>query len=584
MPHRASLHKKLSLHRARIHLAHTEALVPLTLLGLLTGLLAGGLLIGFRELVILINDLLVPVGEEHFERLTPELRVLLPLTGACLLIGLIKLSPENRRQYGIAHVIERLTFNHGRLPATNVAGQFLGALIALTSGFSVGREGPAVHMGAGAGSILGQQLKLPDNTLTSLAGCGTAAAISASFNTPLAGVIFAMEVVIKEYTLGSFIPVMAASVSAAFLSQMMYGPEPAFLIPLIPMPSMEELIVSALAAFFIGALAAAFIRINLLASKLRGSRITLPLLVAGMLMGLTGFLLPEVMGIGYDTISLLLTGTEQSLSFILILLFAKLALTAIVIGLGVPGGVIGPSLMMGAMAGTALGIIGDNLLGLSIVDISFHALVGMVAMMAAVLQAPLAALVTVLEMTRNPNIIMPAMFAIVIACLTSSQLFRQRGLFDMQFKARGVHPELPLMTQQLNKTGVASLMETQFDTSTRFIALQQAKSFTKDWVLIADNHHATHAVPSSAIHTNFTARDTFDLLSIPSCRAVQSIHMQATLDDALSVMNQHSVDALSVLTIQKKGRKKNRVLCGIISREDIEDFMSSRHQPLQQGR
>ena len=572
MPKRTSNHKKLSLHRFRIHLAQTEALTPLTLLGLLTGLLAGGLLIVFRELVVLINDLVVPVGEEHFEILAPELRILFPLIGAALLIALIKLSPANRRQFGIAHVIERLTFNRGRLPVTSIFGQFAGALIALISGFSVGREGPAVHMGAGAGSIIGQRLRLPDNTLTSLAGCGTAAAISASFNTPMAGVIFAMEVVMKEYTLGSFIPVMAASVSAAVLSQLVYGPEPAFQIGMIPMPSMEELMVSALAAFVIGSLAALFIRINLMAVKARKSRITLPIMAAGLLMSIVGFLLPEAMGIGYDTIEALLTGTEFDPLFLVILLFTKLILTAVVIGLGVPGGIIGPSLMMGAMAGTVLSVFGDALLDLSVVNIAFHALVGMVAMMAAVLQAPLAALVTVLEMTRNPNIIMPAMFAIIIACLTSSQLFRQRGLFEMQFRARGVLSSLSPLTQQLNKAGVASLMDTQFGTSAAVIPAKQVSSFHDGWIFIEENRKVTGVIHSSQISNREESETPLNLLDMSGYRTVHAISMQATLNDALTLMDRHSVDALSVLAINKRQRKKTKELCGIITRESIEQY------------
>ncbi len=562
----------LSLHRVRIQLAQTEALTPLTLLGLITGLVAGGLLIAFRELVILFNTLLIPVSEEYFEALAPELRILLPLTGAVLLVILIKLLPSERRQFGIAHVIERLTFNRGQLPISNTLGQFFSAAIALVSGFSIGREGPAVHIGAGAGSLIGQKLKLPDNTLTVLAGCGTSAAISASFNTPMAGVIFAMEVVMKEYALGSFIPVMAASVSAAVLSQMVYGPAPAFQIPLIPMPSMHELLVSVTAAFIIGALAAAFIRTNLLAVKIRGSHITRPLLAAGILMAVTGFFVPEAMGIGYDTIEALLTGAEFNAGFLLLLLLVKLFLTATIIGLGVPGGVIGPALMTGALAGTTFALLGDTVMGISVGNISFHALVGMVAMMAAVLQAPLAALVTVLEMTRNPNIIMPAMLAIIIACLTASQLFRQRGLFEMQFRARGIQPVLSPLTQHLNNTGVASLMDTHFATAKADVSVSEITHLKDGWILIEKKRRITHALHSSQIIADNNSETLLNLIGNPASRPVRDIHMQATLNDALIMMNRHSVDTLSVMNTVKIKQQKIRRLCGIITRESIENF------------
>lgn len=565
---------KLSLHQLRIRLAHTEALFPLTLLGIATGILAGLLLILFRESVQFISELFKPEGEDSFEHLGSMARLLLPIAGSVLLILLIKSCPPNRRQYGVAHVIERLTFNRGQLPLTSVIAQFFGALIALVSGFSVGREGPAVHMGSGAGSFLGKHLKLPDNTLNALAGCGTAAAISASFNTPMAGVIFAMEVVMKEYTLNSFIPVMAASVCAAVMSVAAYGPEPAFQIPLIPMSSLPELLVSAVSAVVIGALAASFIQLNLLASRQRRGHIAIPLLAAGILMGVIGLLVPEVMGTSYDTLSLILAGGTPDVLFLLILMLCKLIMTAIVTGLGVPGGIIGPSMVIGAFAGTLLGILGDSLSGLSVANIGFHALVGMVAMMAAVLQAPLTALVTVLEMTHNPNIIMPAMFAIIIACLTSSQLFKQRGLFDMQFLTRGKHAYISPVTRLLNQTGVASLMDTRFRRCDRYLDWNKCQQLKTSWILVEDQQRMTHILPpESELHEPVNKSIPVDLAQLTHAQPAYLINMRATLNDALNLMNKRSVDTVCVAIINNK--QHSREVCGIITRAAIEDFYKS---------
>ena len=566
---------KLSLHQLRIRLAHTEALLPLTLLGLMTGILAGLLLILFRESVEFVSELFKPEGEDSFEQLGSIARLLLPLAGAVLLIVLIKSCPSNRRQYGVAHVIERLTFNRGQLPLTSVIAQFFGALIALVSGFSVGREGPAVHMGAGAGSFLGKHLKLPDNTLNALAGCGTAAAISASFNTPMAGVIFAMEVVMKEYTLNSFIPVMAASVCAAVMSVAVYGPEPAFQIPLIPMISLPELLVSAASAVVIGALAASFIRLNLFASRQRKGHIALPLIVAGILMGVTGLLVPEVMGTSYDTVNIILNGGSPAISLLLILLFCKLIMTALVTGLGVPGGIIGPSMVIGAFAGTLLGILGDSLSGLTVTNIGFHALVGMVAMMAAVLQAPLTALVTVLEMTHNPHIIMPAMFAIIIACLTSSQLFKQRGLFDMQFLTRGKHADISPVARLLNQTGVASLMDTRVSRCNRYFDQNKDHQLKTPWILVEDQLQVTHILSSDELSQETTDSPLIpiDLAQYANAEPVHSIDMRATLNDALNLMNRKSVNVISVTVINKK--LHSREFCGVITRAAIEALYQS---------
>lgn len=559
----------MNLHQLRIRLAQTEALVPLTLLGLLTGALAAGLIIIFRELVAFISLWILPSEDSGFAGLDSIWRFLLPVAGSLLLIGLIKICPENRRQFGIAYVIERLTFNWGRLPLTSVIGQFFGALLALVSGFSVGLVGPAVHMGAGMGSYLGAKFKLPDNILTALAGCGSAAAISASLNTPIAGVIFAMEVVMKEYALHSFIPVMAASVCAAVISQAMYGSAPVFDIPMIPMISLTELVISAITALLIGVMAASFIKLNLFAARQRRGHIAMPLLVAGLLMGITGLLIPQAMGMGYDSLNIILNGGTLDWSFLIILLLSKILMTAMVTGLGVPGGIIGPSLVIGGIAGTLLGTTGDAASGISVSNVSFHAMVGMVAMMAAILQAPLAGLATVLEMTQNAHIILPAMFAIIIACLTSSQLFGQQGLFDMQFKTRGQQADISPLARQLNQTGVACLMDSHFNRCPRYLNLKDKKALEHPWTLIEENRHITHILSSSDISLlPDSEKETVDLLDNFNVKPLYEISMQATLNDALRLMDQKSVNVLSVQIFDHQHKE----LCGIITREAIETF------------
>ena len=570
--------RALSLHSLRVRLASPEALPELTFLGLITGLLAGGLLIGFRELITLVSENSLFPGDEGFSSLGPALRVLLPVVGALVILLLISLTPARRRSYGIGHVIDRLHFHHGRLPQSSLIVQFLGALIALLSGFSVGREGPAVHMGAGAGSLLGQKLKLPDNSLRALAGCGSAAAISASFNTPMAGVIFAMEVVMREYSLGSFIPVMAASVVASLMTQMMYGPDPAFVIPVVSMISLQELGITALSATFIGTLAAAFIRLNLWTASKRKGHFVRSLILAGLIMGLTGTMVPEVMGIGYSVINAILDGQPFSISYLLVLVVVKLFITSVVIGLGIPGGVIGPSLFIGAAAGAIFSVMGDQYLGLPEIDSVYHALIGMVAMMAAVLQAPLAALMTVLEMTRNPHIIMPAMLAIIIASLVASQIFKQQGLFEMQLKAGGQMLNQSPLCDALCKTGVAGLMTSSFEVSPRHLSLkgfqeQCSHSGVPAWLLFEDGYKRVWAVSLSVVKESFKSLSpelTLDLCSLGKARMVKPINLQASLDDALKVMNEYGVDMLYV----RSHWKKRSLISGVITRWDIEEFYS----------
>ena len=530
---------KPSIHKLRTRLAQSEAMPQLTLMALIIGLFAGCLLVIFEELLyvagVFSQQSLIPAQifaavssvESGYEALPPLVRFLAPVAGALLMIPLIGLCPKNQRSFGIAHVIERLTLERGWLPIRNTIIQFASSFLALLCGFSVGREGPAVHLGAGIGSYLGQLLKLPANTLGVLAGCGSAAAIAALFNTPMAGVLFAMEVVMKEYSLESFIPIMASSVIASVITRNIYDSSIIFQLPSIPHMTFEELSLTVVSAFVIGLLAALFIRINLATSKKKGRHLAQPLLAAGVLMGIMGVSIPETMGIGFDTIQSLLHGETFSIGFLVLLLLAKLVITSVVIGLGIPGGIIGPSLVMGAIAGAALTMIAGQFMPLSNHQMTFYALTGMIAMMAAVLQAPLAALITVLELSQSPEIILPAMIAIVVACLTSSQLCQQQGIFTMQFLAKGLNIRLSPLAQLLNRIGVASLM--------------------------TETDEAGH---------------THKQLLEQEIEPIYSIDIQSTAQDALALMDDYQVDRLIVVRQQPHGQQED---CGIITRTRIRE-------------
>ena len=564
----------IRLHSLRIRLANPAALPELTWLGFLTGLFAGGMLIGFRELITFTSEHTLLPGDEQFMQLSPFMRFFLPVAGAVILISLTKLMPVNRRSFGITHVIDRLHFHHGLLPGLNIIGQFIGALVSLLSGFSVGREGPAVHMGAGAGSFLGQQLRLPDNSLRTLAGCGTAAAIAASFNTPMAAVIFAMEVVMREYSIDSFIPLMTASVTASLISQSVYGVDPAFIIPVMPMVAFHELSVTVVSAVIIGILAAAFIKLTTWIATKRKGMCARPLLLAGILMGTAGVVMPEVMGIGYDTITDILAGESFAIRHLVILVSLKLAITALVVGLGIPGGVIGPSLFIGAAVGTMLSLFGSHHLNMPL-DHVYHALVGMVAMMAAVLQAPLAALITVLEMTHNPHIIMPAMLAIIIACLIAREVFKQNSLFIMQLKAGGQILDQHPLYDALKKTGVARLMTSSFELTSRYLNEDKVQLLSRQkpsWILFEDDNQVWVAEGKKILKINRSESDLerLDLMAIQNARPIQSVDFQATLNDALRTMNKHNLDMLYVQSVWKQ----KKLIVGLITRQAIEEFYS----------
>ncbi len=231
---------KLQQHWQNL-IALSDNQIGLALLALLAGL-ASALVITLFRLAI-EWPLIYSFGldnPEHLEQLSQWTRVALLLSGGVLLIVIFQRLPPAQRSIGVTHVLQRMELHQGYMPRSNMLLQWLAAVIAIVSGHSGGREGPAIHLGAGTASQLGQAAELAHHRLRILAGAGVASAISASFNTPMAGVIFAMEVVLLEYSIRGFIPIILASVAGAIVSRVVFGSATAFDVPALDMHSLLE--------------------------------------------------------------------------------------------------------------------------------------------------------------------------------------------------------------------------------------------------------------------------------------------------------------------------------------------------------
>lgn len=572
------------LERFRSRLASVDALPQLAILGLVSGLLAGAVIVAFRLLIAEIQDDFLPGGNpENYEALSATARFVLPVIGG-VVIGLLFQSLDNAGgvQVGIVHVLERLSYNQGHLPVRNFILQFIGAGISIISGHSVGREGPGVHLGAASGSFLGQWLNLPNNSIQTLVACGAAASIAASFNTPLAGVIFAMEVIMMEYTITGFTPVILSAVSATALAHLVFGAEPAFTLPSLQLISLLELPYLLIMGLVMGTLAAVFI------SSLKWvTRISKPLSIfqrmtlAGILTGLCALVVPEVMSIGYDTVNQTLLGQIGATLLILIILFKILA-TTIGLGLGLPGGLIGPTLFIGAATGGVLGLLAEHFLPGQTTSSGFYAILGMGAMMGATLQAPLAALIALLELTANPNIILPGMLAIIASGITSSHLFNQESVFLTLSKARGLDYRSNPIAQSLRRIGVVSVMNVSFVETDHVISDNRASSLLTSmplWIVVRQNKKPAALLLAAdlSLYLSEHAEDVsenneeeveINLLEIPARREdIVPVIQQATLQQALDSMNQKHVNAAYV-TIDTN--KESPTIIGILTRQAVE--------------
>lgn len=573
----------LSFEHFRNRLAHAEALPQLVLLGILSGLVSGGVILAFRLMIDLPLETWLPGNSnENFEGLPVIARIILPLCGSLALFLLLWKLALKTRKVGVVHVLERLSYHQGHLPAKNFFVQFFGAGIAILSGHSVGREGPAVHLGAACGSLMGQALKLPNNSLRLLVGCGVAAAISASFNTPLAGVIFAMEVILMEYTVIGFTPVLVASVTAALLIKATYGDESAFTIPAVQIQSLTETPYIILLGLVCALMAAGFIRIMIQTQLNIKWPLGVRLTIAGLLTAVVAIWYPQVMGVGYDTVSTALEGNAE-LSVLLGLLIAKWLLTPLVLGLGVPGGLIGPTFYIGAVTGAVFAMLLTLFTGLDHSGVSFYAMLGMGAMMGAVLNAPLAALIALLELTANPNIIFPGMLAIVVASTTVRYAFNQPSIFLTSLKAQGLDYRQEPLTQALSRLGVSSVMHTDFVRCSYTITTEAALKATDqrpEWIILENRKGIARYILFPADVEYFIQRMSdrdgynpeleLDLTELPAVRKdIAPLSVNATLKEALDKMNHDRLDALCIIDL-------NDQISGIITRDQVEHFYTQK--------
>ncbi len=584
MPQKNIIHRWFSgrLENLRLRLSHAEALPQLVFIGILSGLVTSAIIIGFRALIEVAQASFLPGhSTESYEQLSLIWRFSLPVMAAISIAIIFRLAGKSQGlQTGIVHVMERLAYHQGHLPFKNLVLQFLGASLAIIGGFSVGREGPSVHLGAASSSLLGRYMQLPNNSIRILIACGSAAAIGASFNTPLAGVIFAMEVVMMEYTIAGFTPVILASVTATAITRVFYDDKIAFTIPTMKLGGLVELPYIIGCGLVIGGLAAIFIKSLEVVSSFSVKRsLTLRLIFAGVFMGGLAIYTPEIMGIGYDTVIKALTGNLTSLGItaLIILLLMKLFATTIVLGLGIPAGLIGPTLFCGAIAGLLTGMLAQIIFAHPS-NIAYYALLGMGAMMGAVLQAPLAALTAVVELTFSRDVILPGMVIIVSALLSSRVLFNKSSVFITLMQARGLDYRNDPVSQSLLRMGVAGAMDRDLASLDRNATLEQiivTLDNSPTWIVITENEIPIALMPSHDLARQYlelndteetTQAEPLDLIEIPAKRLqLEGISLQSNLQQALELLSQSGAEALYI-----KGSGEHSPTYGILTRELID--------------
>lgn len=552
----------------RLQVDETLALI---LIASLVGLACGAGVWLFKQVIAWGNTLFFGIIGGALRPLGGWTALLVPALGG-LVIGLMAIyliGPE--RHHGVAGIMEAVALAGGRLRYRRMPIKTLAAGLGIGSGASVGPEDPSVQIGANIGSFAGQKLHLSDERVGALVAAGAAAGISAAFNAPIAGVFFALEVVLGEISGGSLGVIVLASVVSAVFTQAVSGAQPAFQIPAYTFQGIIELPLYLALGILSGPVAALYSRGLYLAQDLfLAWRVPgwVKTMTAGLLVGLTSLVLPQILGVGYGTIETILQGQSQAVAFLLALMFAKLAMTAISIGGGFLGGVFAPSLFLGAALGAAVGTAADQIFpGLPVTPPAF-ALVGMGAVLAGAAHAPLTAILLLFEMTNDYRIILPLMFAVIISLLISQRLQRD-SVYTLGLARKGIRLERGRDVDVLQALQVGEVMRSDLP------ALRAGQTLAEAYETLVQTHH--HGLPVVDSHER--------LMGILTLQDIEKARQQGrkearvgevcTRDLIIAFLDESVGAALRRMSARDIGRipvvsrSDSRRLVGVLRRNDI---------------
>lgn len=453
--------------------------VVLGALAVVVGVLAGGGAVVFRYAIDAAQAVFYgEVGAlADIARALPFWHVVLAPTVGGLVIGwlCVRVLPGPQPQ-GVAQVIEANALRNGRLAAPQGAGAALVNALAIGAGGAVGREGPIVHVGATLASVVSRRLGLGANLSRTLLGCGVAAAVAAAFNAPIAGVFFALEVVIGHYALTAFSPVVIASVIGTIVSRAHFGDAVAFTLPPQSVASFFEFPAFVLLGLVAGAVAIGLLKTIALVDGVH-RRLGVPLwlrpALAGLAVGLVALVFPEVLGIGYATTDATLND-RFGLAMIVGLALAKGLATALCLGSNYGGGVFSPSLVLGALVGVGFQKVAAMPFPELASSAALYGVLGMGAVAGAVLGAPISTIIMVFELTHDYGLTFALMVAVAVATLFTMQA-HGHSFFTWQLARAGLNLGRALELRLLERRRVREIMHPEHHSVAAGAALEDLK-------------------------------------------------------------------------------------------------------------
>ncbi len=536
------------------------------ILALVIGALTGLAVVAFILLTERMGMRLYPVGG------APWRRLLFPVVGSLGIGYLLFRYFPHARGSGVPQTKAALFAREGRITLRTVLGKFFCTSATLASGIPLGREGPSVQVGAGIASVLGRFLGLRPEKVKALLPVGAAAAIAAAFNTPLAAVLFALEEIVGDLHAPVLGSVVLASATSWVVLRLLLGNNALFKVPQYELVHPLEFAIYALLGIAGGLVSVAFTKLLLGMRErfLRFPQETLWLqpLAGGLLVGLMGLVVPQVLGVGYGYVGDALNGT-MALKLMLVLVVLKLLAVTTSYASGNAGGIFGPSLFIGAMLGGAMGTGAHHLFPAYTATPGAYALVGMGAVFAGIVRAPMTSVLMIFEMTQDYAVIVPLMIANLVSLFISSRLQRQ-PIYEALAVQDGIHLPTAEARQQHSHRRVAQVLRVATDSLPVDITVQEALQRVRTgrfrtW-LITDQRGVVGLISLSTLERTAAEDGTKKLSAIVDAQIFPHVHSDQGLDLALDRMGSNHVEILPVVS-----RADVHKLEGIVTLRDVLD-------------
>jgi len=547
----------------------------MAVLAIAVGLAGGYGAVGFRLLIDFFQSLSYGSSDELLQIVSgiPWIyRILIPALGGLLVGPLVFFFAREAKGHGVPEVMEAVALRNGLIRKRLVLVKTLASAVCIGTGGSVGREGPIVQIGSAIGSSIGQLLRVSAVRLRTLVGCGAAAGIAATFNAPIAGSMFALEIILGDFGLATFSPIVISSVTATAVSRHYLGNMPAFVVPKYELVSAWEFALYAILGFLCAAVAVAFTRLlykvedSFDAWRFPGY---LKAAAGGLLLGAAGLLFPQILGVGYGAIDEALL-QSYAWWFLLLLVGVKILATSVTIGSGGSGGIFAPSLFLGAMTGSFFGILVHGLFPAATASSGAYALVGMGAVVSGTTHAPLTAILMLFEMSGNYRIILPLMITCIIGSLAAGHLWRE-SIYTLKLVRRGVDIKEGKEVNVLKGIRASEVMSPNVETVYEGLGLEAlqdkiAKSKYNSFPVV-DSERRLVGILSFMDYQDALFNDDLKNLVVAKDLAtseVVTVSGHENLYDALQKITPYDFSIIPVVSAADQRR-----LLGVLSRRDI---------------